>query len=263
MNVYRQGSSLLLKEPSRAPWPFNPPSWSFMGLVLMLSKRELLRVCSSKSCIFLVNSYELVQWWIPENPKHRNQVLYQRQYQNPELLPPGPCFQLPVFWNWKYSTNLNLVSAISWLPNICVKNWICFHIFLSLPLISSYLWGIGMCHRLPWALPQTFHEQQSGFESLPPLGTDTKERTGTFSLTSLQAKELYHIDTASVFPGPRKSWGHSSFNQHIKPAPAQPVTVLISHHVTVVCHEMSSASYSFSRSIIPVGRQDFQRNLAV
>lgn len=51
----------------------------------------------------------------------------------------------------------------------------------------------------------------------------------TFSPTSLQAKELHHINAASLLPGPSKSWGHSRLNQHIHPAPAQSVTVLTSH----------------------------------
>lgn len=132
----------------------------------------------------------------------------------------------------------------------------------------------------PGLYPRHSMNSRVALNLFPPLGMDTKGQTGrikhktrlnthfktpcrlctgkAFSLTSFQAKELYHMNAASVLPGPRKSWGHSSFNQHIKPAPAQPVTVLTSHHVTVVCHEMSSASYSFSKSIICVGRQDFQ-----
>lgn len=118
-----------------------------------------------------------------------------------------------------------------------------------------------------------------------PLGMDTKGQTGRMeyktrlnthfkapsrlctskssSPTSLQAKELHHVNAASVLPGPRKSWGHSRFNQHIHPAPAQSVTVLTSPRVTAICHEKSSASYSFSTSITPVGRQGFQRKQAV
>lgn len=110
----------------------------------------------------------------------------------------------------------------------------------------------------------------------PPLGMDTKGQTGrmdhktrlnthfkapsrlctkSFSPTSLQAKELHHINAASK---PKEIMGTQQINQHIiNPAPAKAATVLTSHHVTVICHEMFSDSYSFSTPIYTCGRAGF------
>lgn len=72
------------------------------------------------------------------------------------------------------SWNLSLLSPGYLVVTAVWRTGFCFHFLLSLPLISSYLWGIGMCHSLPWALPHTFHEQQGGFESLSPTGNGYK-----------------------------------------------------------------------------------------
>lgn len=78
---------------------------------------------------------------------------------------PVSCSCIPAAWfvfevtstvpSWNFSSLLSpgylVVMAVR-------RTGFCFHFLLSFPLISSYLCGIGMCHRLPWALPRTFHE---------------------------------------------------------------------------------------------------------
>lgn len=72
------------------------------------------------------------------------------------------------------SWNLSLLSPGYLVVMAVRRTGFCFHFLLSLPLISSYLWGIRMCHRLPWALPRTFHEQQRGFDSVSFTGNGYK-----------------------------------------------------------------------------------------
>lgn len=95
----------------------------------------------------------------------------QKQSVIPEAIPraSASCSFIPAAWfvlevtSTVPSLNSSILSPGYLVVTVVWRSGFCFHLLLLFLLISSYLCGIGMCPRLPWALPHIFHEQQGGF----------------------------------------------------------------------------------------------------
>lgn len=136
-----------------------------MCLVLIFGKRELFTEFAVARVVF---SCEIAMNW---SMGDSIETKAQKQSVIPEATPraSASCSFIPATWfvlevtSTVPSLNSSTLAPAYLVVMVVWRSGFCFHFLRLFLLISSYFCGTGMCHRLLWALPCIFCEQQGSF----------------------------------------------------------------------------------------------------